>query len=68
MKFRVLALGLITAAAVALVAVSTAGARHKHVGVSGSISVIGKAAKLRFPCGGFAAPYFPVRRPIAIGE
>jgi len=41
MKFRVLALGLITAAAVSLFAVSTAGARHKHVGVSGSISVIG---------------------------
>jgi alpha-glucoside transport system substrate-binding protein len=41
MKFRVLALGLITAVAVSLVAVSTAGARHKHVGVSGSISIIG---------------------------
>src|SRR5256714_14589796 len=41
MKFRVLALGSITAVAVSLVAVSTAGARHKHVGVSGSISIIG---------------------------
>jgi len=41
MKVRVLALGLITAVAVSLVAVGTAGARHKHVGVSGSISIIG---------------------------
>jgi ABC-type glycerol-3-phosphate transport system substrate-binding protein len=41
MKFRVLALGLIAAAALSLVVVGTAGARHKHVGVSGSISIIG---------------------------
>src|SRR5439155_20496711 len=35
---------------------------------TGSISAIGKAEKLRFPGGGFATPYFPVRRPIASGE
>jgi alpha-glucoside transport system substrate-binding protein len=41
MKFRVLALGLITTVALSLVVVGSAGARHKHVGVSGSISIIG---------------------------